>query len=205
MIRASGSHIETLDASAWDSNWMLVNLSCFAVRIFRLNKSLLLLLSLSFSLWLLLAARASAAARGVSISLLACAETRVLALCSPEPELGFCFRVGICGGFEQKNATTGGLHCPKNMLSSPFRIVFSVFSCVCRISHRFLQCFGHLSTFCTCRLRLAFVFQLCAGVFRGGVMTSMRLRLVFSFSFVDHLLLLCCGAVQWWGGGGVRG
>ena len=33
-------------------------------------------------------------------------------------------------------------------------------------------------------------------------MTSMRLRLVFSFSFVDHLLLLCCGAVQWWGGGG---
>ena len=39
----------------------------------------------------------------------------------------------------------------------------------------------------------------------GGGMTSMRLRLVFSFSFVDHLLLLCCGAVQWWGGGGVGG
>ena len=75
---------------------------------------------------------------------------------------------------------------------------FSVFSRVCRISHRFLQCFGHLSTFCTCRLPLAFVFQLCAGVWG----TSMRLRLVFSFSFVDHLLLLCCGAVQWWGGGG---
>ena len=33
-------------------------------------------------------------------------------------------------------------------------------------------------------------------------MTSMRLRLVFCLSFVDHLLLLCCGAVQWWGGGG---
>ena len=33
-------------------------------------------------------------------------------------------------------------------------------------------------------------------------MTSMRMRLVFSFCFVD-LLLLCGGAVQWWGGGGV--
>ena len=28
----------------------------------------------------------------------------------------------------------------------------------------------------------------------------MRMRLVFSFSFVD-LLLLCGGAVQWWGRG----
>ena len=72
---------------------------------------------------------------------------------------------------------------------------------VCRISHRYLQCFGHLSTFCTCQLRLAFVFQLSAGVWAGeigggggGVMTSMRLRLVFSFSFGD-LLLLGCGAV----------
>ena len=43
------------------------------------------------------------------------------------------------------------------------------------------------------------------GMGGGGVMTSMRLRLVFSFSFVDHLLLLCCGAVQWWGGGGWGG
>ena len=36
-------------------------------------------------------------------------------------------------------------------------------SYVCRISHRYLQCFGHLSTFCTCQLRLALVFELCAG------------------------------------------
>ena len=57
-----------------------------------------LLLLLVFFFLLLLAARASAAARGVSISLLAC-ETRVLALCSPETELEFCFRVGICGVF----------------------------------------------------------------------------------------------------------
>ena len=72
-------------------------------------------------------------------------------------------------------------------------------SYVCRISHWYLQCFGHLSTFCTCQLRLALVFELCAGVWGdggwgGGVMTSMRLRLVFSFSFGD-LLLLGCGAV----------
>ena len=39
--------------------------------------------------------------------------------------------------------------------------------CVCRISHRFLQYFCRLSTFCTCRLGLAFVFQLCAGVWGG--------------------------------------
>ena len=30
----------------------------------------------------------------------------------------------------------------------------------------FFRCFCRLSTFCTCQLRLAFVFQLCAGV--GG-------------------------------------
>ena len=46
-----------------------------------------------------LAARASAAAWGGAISWLACAAARVLALCSPETELGFCFRIGICGVF----------------------------------------------------------------------------------------------------------
>ena len=40
-------------------------------------------------------------------------------------------------------------------------------SYVCRLSHRYLQCFGHLSTFCTCQLRLALVFELCAGVWGG--------------------------------------
>ena len=34
--------------------------------------------------------------RGGAISLLACAETRVLALCSPGMELWFCFRIGFC-------------------------------------------------------------------------------------------------------------
>ena len=50
-------------------------------------------------LLLLLAARASAAGRGGAISLLACAETRVLELCSPEIVLAFCFRIGFCGAF----------------------------------------------------------------------------------------------------------
>ena len=68
---------------------------------------------------------------------------------------------------------------------------------MCRISHRFLRCFCRLSTFCTCQLRLAFVFQLCAGVRGGmgggGVMTSMRmrLRLLSSVSFVPLLLKRC--------------
>ena len=118
----------------------------------------------------------------------------------PKLNLGFVF-ASVFAVFSSKKCHNRRAALSKNMLSSPFRIVF--FSVVL-FSHRFLQCFGHLSTFCTCRLRLAFVFQLCAGVW-GGVMTSMRLRLVFSFSFVDHLLLLCCGAVQWWGGGGWGG
>ena len=85
------------------------------------------------------------------------------------------------------------------MTSMRMRLVSSVSlvaSYVCRISHRFLRCFCRLSTFCTCQLRLAFVFRLCAGVGGdGGVMTSMRMRLVSSVSSVALLLerrrLLC--------------
>ena len=74
-------------------------------------------------------------------------------------------------------------------------------SYVCRLSHRHLQCFGHLSTSAHASFDLhALVFELCAGVWGGGdgggggVMTSMRLRVVFSFSF-GGLLLRGCGAV----------
>ena len=84
------------------------------------------------------------------------------------------------------------------MMSMRMRLVSSVSfvaSCVCRISHRFLRCFCRLSTFCTCQLRLAFVFQLCAGVGGdwggGGLMTSMRMRRVSSVSSVALLLERC--------------
>ena len=72
----------------------------------------------------------------------------------------FCLSA-LCGG--------GGGGGGAVMTSMRMRLVFSVSfvaSYVCRISHRFLRCFCRLSTFCTCQLRLAFVFQLCAGV--GG-------------------------------------
>ena len=72
-------------------------------------------------------------------------------------------------------------------------------SYVCRMSHRYLQCFGHLrlSAHATFELHL-FLNSVWGfggdGRGGGGVMTSMRLRLVFSFSSGD-LLLLGCGAV----------
>ena len=148
-------------------------------------------------------------------------------------KIEFCFRIGICGVFCKKKSRIWHTALSKNMLSSPFRIVFfGVFLCVafrigfcsvfadsrlsahagscrlqlafvfqlcagvrggmggggdnvhanaacvfcflllfpmCRISHRFLRCFCRLSTFCTCQLRLAFVFQLCAGVRGRGM------------------------------------
>ena len=37
----------------------------------------------------------------------------------------------------------------------------------------------------------------------GGVMTSMRMRLLFSVSCV-HLVLVCSGALHWWGWGVYR-
>ena len=61
---------------------------------------------------------------------------------------------------------------------------FFVASYACRISHRFLRCFCRISTFCTCQLRLAFVFQLCAGVggeWRGGDDVHANAACVFCF------------------------
>ena len=77
----------------------------------------------------------------------------------------------------------------QRMLSCPFRIVvFSVFSYVCRISHRFFTVFCRLSI-CTCQLRLPFVFQLRAGV-RGG------------WGGLVDLVVVWCGAVRYIGGDG---
>ena len=56
-------------------------------------------------------------------------------------------------------------------------LFFGVFRCVSHFTPVFAVFFCYLSTFCTCQLRLAFVFELCAGVWGGwgrGVMTPMR-------------------------------
>ena len=146
-----------------------------ATMVMTMMKIMTVMMLLMMMVLLSLAAVASAAVRGGAIPLLACAETRVLALTSPVIELWFCFRISCRAAL-----------C-KNVLTSTFCIVvFGVFLCVCIILHRFLQYFCRLSTFCTCRLGLAFLFQLCLG--GGGVMTSMRMRLLFSLPFV-HVLV----------------
>ena len=75
--------------------------------------------------------------------------------------LGFCFRIGICGIFYKKSPHLA--HCT---VQQHARLILShrVFRCFLCLSHfhRFLQCLGHLSTFCTCRLRLAVLFLFCA-------------------------------------------
>ena len=129
-----------------------------------------------------MAARAFAAGRGVSISWLTCAETRVLALSSPDIEFEISVFVGICGVFGKKCRKRRPA-LSKNLLGGGFRIVFfGVFLSVSPFRIGICSVLAHLSTFCTCQLRLAFVFQVSAGVWGGdggGVMTSMRLRLVF--------------------------
>ena len=88
---------------------------------------------------------------------------QVLARSSLGIEFAFCFLA--------KCATWQATLC-KKCWALHFASFFSVFSYVSRISHRLLRCFCRLSTFCTCQLRLPFVFQLCAGVGGdGGVMT----------------------------------
>ena len=78
-------------------------------------------------LLLLLAARASAAARGASISWLARAETRVLALSSPEIYFEISVFVGICGVFSKKTRTRRPA-----LVQKPARR---------SVSHRFFRCF----------------------------------------------------------------
>ena len=78
-------------------------------------------------LLLLLAARASAAARGVAVSWLACAETRVLALSSPEIYFEISVFVGICGVFNKKMPQTAGCTVQKPARRS--------------VSHPFFRCY----------------------------------------------------------------
>ena len=109
-----------------------------------------------------------------------------LSFCTCHLRLAFVFQLCAGGG-----GGMGGV-----MTSTRTGLVSSasfVASYVRRISHRFLRYFCRLSTLCTCQLRLASVFQLCAGVGGGwgGVMTSMRMRIVSSVSFVALFLKRC--------------
>ena len=102
----------------------------------------------------------------------------------PKLNLGFVF-ASVFAVFSSKKRRNRRAALSKNMLSSPFRIVFfGVFLCVAfRIGFCSVFADSRLSAHAgSCRLRLAFVFQLCAGVGGGwgGVKTSMRMRLVSS-------------------------
>ena len=99
------------------------------------------------------------------------AETRVLGLCSPGIELAFCFRIGFAV-FSSKKCNSRRAALYKNMLSSPFRIVFfGVCLCVC--------------------VRVAFRIGIC-GVFANS-------RLFAHDSFDLHLSF---SSVRGWGGMG---
>ena len=84
------------------------------------------------------------------------ADSRLFAHASLDLHLSFSsvrgWGGGMGGGGDNVHANAACVFC--------FLLLFPM----CRISHRFLRCFCRLSTFCTCQLRLAFVFQLCAGV-----------------------------------------
>ena len=162
--------------------------------------------------------------------------------------LGFCFRIGICGIFYKKKPAFGTLHCPTTCSLHPFASCFSVFS-VSVAFPSFFAVFGPSLDFLhmpasTCSslsflcaviflnllvlfggavrswevwevffLFVFFIFLCClvvwcgavvGGGVGGGLMTSMRMRLVFSFCFL-HLLVPFGGAVRSWGGGGWGG
>ena len=85
------------------------------------------------------------------------------------PELNLhCVFASVFAVFSSKKCDSRRATLCSKMLSSPFRIVvFGVFLCVSHFASLFLRCFCRLSNFCTCQLRLEFVFQLCAGVAVG--------------------------------------
>ena len=77
------------------------------------------------------------------------------------PRVGLAAVASVFAVFSSKKCHRGTLY--KNSGSLRFASLFLVFSSVTGLSHRFLRCFRRLSTFCTCQLGLAFVFQLSAG------------------------------------------
>ena len=119
-------------------------------------------------------------ALGGAIFCLVCAETRVLALCSPGMEFAFLYRFMRC--FEQKNKRQPASYTVQK-------------NAVLSISHRFLRCFCRLSTFARASFDLLFYFSFVRGwgVMGGeGLMTSMRMRILCCVFVVD-LVLVCSG------------
>ena len=122
----------------------------------------------------------------------------------PKLNLGFVFASVFAVFSSKKMPQPAGCTVQKHAQLSISHRFFSVFSCVCRISHRFLQCFGHLSTFCTCRLRLAFVFQLCAGV-GGGCGCDLCFLFLLLTTFFCYVVARCSGGEGGgWGGDDVH-
>ena len=122
--------------------------------------------------------------------------------------LGFCFRIGICGIFYKKKPAFGTLHCPTTCSPHPFASCFSVFS-VSVAFPSFFAVFGPSLDFlhmpastCSSLSFLCAVIFLNLLVLFGGAVRSWEVWEVF-FLFVFFIFLCClvvwCGAVV--GGG----
>ena len=127
--------------------------------------------------------------------------------------LGFCFRIGICGIFYKKKPAFGTLHCPTTCSPHPFASCFSVFS-VSVAFPSFFAVFGpsldflHMpaSTCSSLSFLCAVIFLNLLVLFGGAVRSWEVWGGVFSFCFL-HLLVLFggvvrCGRGGGWGGGG---
>ena len=128
--------------------------------------------------------------------------------------LGFCFRIGICGIFYKKKPAFGTLHCPTTCSPHPFASCFSVFS-VSVAFPSFFAVFGPSLDFlhmpastCSSLSFLCAVIFLNLLVLFGGAVRSWEVWEVF-FLFVFFIFLCClvvwCGAVVGGGWGGVGG
>ena len=117
--------------------------------------------------------------------------------------LGFCFRIGICGIFYKKKPAFGTLHCPTTCSPHPFASCFSVFS-VSVAFPSFFAVFGPSLDFlhmpastCSSLSFLCAVIFLNLLVLFGGAVRSWEVWEVF-FLFVFFIFLCClvvwCGA-----------
>ena len=125
--------------------------------------------------------------------------------------LGFCFRIGICGIFYKKKPAFGTLHCPTTCSPHPFASCFSVFS-VSVAFPSFFAVFGpsldflHMpaSTCSSLSFLCAVIFLNLLVLFGGAVRSWEVWEVFFSFCFL-HLLVLFGGVVRCGRGGGGGG